>query len=122
MDQTKQTGSQEEARNGQVQHSPGSHSEQYSSAGEPLSDSHRGAVANDRNNFSIFAERPIKRCRSQESAGTEFLICFFPTCALDMKYKIDWASNLLVSIPKRLVRIAFRNIGLDRNRGLGIHC
>ena len=95
------------------------------SSAEELSDSHRGAVANDCNHFSILASNPkglIKRCRSQDNASTEFLIrSLSPTRVLDMKYKIIWASCLLVSIPKRFVSITFGHLRLVR-RGLDIHC
>ena len=92
MDQIRRTASQEEVGNGRGQHCPGRHSEYDSSAEEHLSESHRGAVANDRNHFSILASNPkglVKRCRGQDNASTEFLICSLPpTRVLNMKYKI----------------------------------
>ena len=48
----------------------------------------------------------LKRCRSEDRQGTEFLIWSrHPTGALDMEYKIVGTTCLLVSIPKCLVSI-----------------
>ena len=93
--------------------------------------SYQGAVTNDSNHFSILASKPegpiregrSQRCRSQDNACTEFLICSLsPTHAIDVKYIIAWPSSLLVSIPKCLVGITFWHLNLVRKRGLDIHC
>ena len=63
-----------------------------------------------------------KRCRSPDNVSTEFLKCSIsPSRVLNMKYKIVWASCLLVSIPKRFVSIIFWHSSLIR-LGLDIHC
>ena len=69
----------------------------------------------------------LKRCRSEDKQGTEFLIWSrLPTDALDMEYKIVGTICLLVSIPKCVVSITVCHFkfSLIWNGGLDIqvHC